>query len=280
MRETMQTLGRFLAYIYQRFDEDGCSYMAASLAYSTLLSLVPLTMVSVLILSHFPIFQGTTQTIQQFILQNFVATSANVISEQLSKFIASIQVLSWTNILMLIVVSVLMMYNMVCAFNRIWQVKVQRHLALSFIIYVGILLITPIFFGVLLLISSYLASLPLISGTTADIFIKKPLLIILPYVAAFITFTFFNWVLPSAKVKLWHAAIAGFLTTVLFELAKYLFSLYLTYIPTYRLIYGALATIPLFLIWLYLCWLIILFGGIICKLLDRGLQASLNSLNK
>ena len=261
---------KFLAHLYNRFDQDGCSHLAASLAYSTLLSLVPLAMVGFLVLSRFPILKGTGEALQQFILQNFVATSANVIASHLNEFLSSVQVLSWTNIVALIVVSVLLMYNMVRSFNRIWHVQLRRSLALSFIVYVLILFLTPIFFGVLLLLSSYLASLPLISGTTTVLFLKKPLLIILPYAVSFVTFTFFNWILPSAKVKLWHAVVAGFLTTLLFETAKYIFTLYLTYFPTYRLIYGAFATIPIFLIWIYVCWSIILFGAIVCNILAVG----------
>lgn len=267
----IRKIWKFLTYLFNRFDEDGCSHLAASLAYSTLLSLVPLAMVSFLVLSYFPALQGTGEALQRFILQNFVATSANVIASHLNEFLSSIRILSWTNIVALIVVSVLLMYNMVVAFNHIWHVKFRRSLALSFIVYLLILFLMPIFFGVLLLVSSYLASLPLISGTTTVLFLKKPLLIIFPYLVSFITFTFFNWILPSAKVKLWQAATAGFLTTILFESAKYVFTLYLTYFPTYRLIYGAFATIPIFLIWIYVCWSIILFGAIVCNILAIGL---------
>lgn len=265
---------QILIYLYERFFSDGCSYRAASLAYSTLLSLVPLLMITFFILSYFPIFQGTGNAIQHFILINFVADSANLIAQKLNVFIQQVQVLTWTSILSLVFVSLLMMYNLVRAFNAIWHVKMQRHLAISFAIYLLILLVSPLVFGILMLVSSYLATLPLIAGAKITLFIKKPFLIILPYLSAFITFTFFNWVLPSTRVRIRYAVIAGFITTVLFELAKYLFTLYLTYFPSYRVIYGALAAIPLFLIWLYVSWSIILLGALICNVLMMGIPTS------
>ncbi len=261
---------QIVTYLYNRFFADGCSYRAASLTYSTLLSIVPFLIIVFYVVSFFPVFKGTGVAIQNFILQNFIATSANVIAKHMNDFLQSTRSLSWVSMLGLAFASILMMYNLVSAFNAIWHVKLQRHFALSFIIYVLILLLSPLFFGMLLLASSYLASLPLISGAKATLYIKKPLLIILPYVSAFVTFTFFNWVLPSCKVKLWYAVIAGFITTLFFEIAKYLFSLYLTYYPTYRIIYGALATIPLFLVWLYLSWSVILLGAVICRGLSEN----------
>lgn len=250
--------------LFNQFFQDGCSYRAASLAYSTLLSLVPLLIVVFYILSFFPVFKGTGEAFQQFLLNNFVAASANVISKKLNEFISNLNALSWPNLISLAGVSILLMYNMVKAFNAIWHVEMKQHFAISFIIYLVILFLSPILFGVLLLLSSYIASLPLISGATMTYFIKQPFLILFPYIIALLTFTFFNWILPSCKVRLLYAFIAGVITTLFFELAKFLFSLYLSFFPTYRLIYGALATIPLFLIWLYVSWTIILFGAIVC----------------
>lgn len=256
-----------IQYLYERFFEDGCSYRAASLAYTSLLSLVPLMMISFYILSFFPVFKGTGQMLQGFILKHFIAGSATAIDAALNEFLKNISKLSWMNLLSLCGVSLLLVYNMVRAFNAIWHVEMQRHLALAFIIYLLVLLLSPLIFGVLFLFSSYVASIPLLEGLPFTYILKKPFFIIFPYIAAFIVFTFFNWILPSCKVRLTDAAIAGFVTTIFFEIAKYAFSFYLSYFPTYQLIYGALSTIPIFLIWLYVCWMIILFGAILCNAL-------------
>ena len=124
---------RFFVYLYHRFFEDHCPGRAAALAYTTLLSIVPLMLFSFYILSYFPILQGTGKQFESFILTNFVASSATVIEKQLQVFLTHIQVLSWVNIIFLGVISVLLIYNMVCAVNDVWHVKMERHLALSFV---------------------------------------------------------------------------------------------------------------------------------------------------
>lgn len=265
MIKHIQNHYRVLGRLLYRFSEEGYSSLAASLAYSTLLSLVPLMLVSFYILSFFPTFEGTGVALQDFILRNFVAASASVIADHFSRFLRQLQVLSLTNLLAFAFVSILLIYNMVHAFNRVWRVRMRYYYGLSFVMYSLVLLLTPIFFGSLMLLSSYLASLPLFSSAQNPLLTRATVLWILPYFSAFITFTFLNWVLPSTRVKLRFAAVAGLVTTLLFEIAKYLFSLYLSMVPTYQIIYGALATIPIFLVWLYVTWSIILFGALVCQ---------------
>lgn len=265
----MKQIWNVLSYLYDRFFEDGCPHLGASLAYSTLLSLVPVATVGFSILSVFPFFKGFGLEIQQFILSNFVAASANVISVHLQSFVQQMHDLTAVNFLVLLIFSILMIYNMVHAFNQIWHVKMQRHYALTFVIYLGILLVTPVCFGVVMLVSAYLGSLSIMNHITTVHYIKAPALVVVPYFAAFITFTFFNWVLPSTRVYFRYAALSGFVTMILFEFAKFFFVLYLTYFPTYRLIYGALAIIPIFLVWMYVCWLIILLGALFCHTLQE-----------
>lgn len=261
-----------LAALYHQFFEDHCPSYAASLAYATLLSLVPLMLVSFYVLSWFPIFHGVGVVLQQFVIANFVADSATTISHYLQAFLSHLKELSLINVGFLGVVSILMIYNMVSAFNTIWHIKMQRHFAVSFVIYLLILLLAPILFGMMLLVVSYFSSLPFVAGTEAALFIKKPFVMLLPHFAEFLVFTFLNWALPSCTVRLRYAMIAGLFTMLVFEMAKQGFILYLHYVPTYRLVYGALSTIPLFLIWMYVSWLLILLGAMVCQRLSNPSQ--------
>lgn len=266
--------GRILLYVYRRFFNDGCPHLAASLAYTTLLSFVPFLMVGYVVLATFPIFSGVAQTIQNFIIANFVATSAEVLTKEISNFTSHIAELTWFNVIGLGCVALLMIYNIMIAFNAIWRIKIQhQHIVISSLIYTIVLVLFPFLVGMLMLMSSYIATLPLISEVKGVLFIEKPIFIIFPYLAAFLLFTLSNWILPSCKVRFWHAVIAGFVTTILFELAKFGFSVYLSYIPVYRVIYGALAIIPVFLIWMYVSWSIILWGVVVCNTLSLGTRA-------
>ena len=260
---------QFLGSIYYEVMATRCTRMAASLSYSTLLSLVPLLIIVFWVLSFFSVFHGLGDVMQQFIISTFVADLANTLSGQLSAFVSQLQVLRWTHLLSLFVVTVLMMYNMVTAFGHIWQVKMRRSLALSFLVYVLILLISPIIFGLLLLLGPYIASLHIIANQSFQGLLHTPLLVVLPYVVAWVVFTFFNWIVPATRVKFKCALVAGFVTMWLFECARYVFSLYITYVSSYRIIYGALAVIPFFLIWMYLTWLLILIGVVLCHRLQQ-----------
>ncbi len=259
-----------MCYITNQYIEDDCSGTAASLSYSTLLSLVPLMLMTISIASSVPNFEQVVAQIQHFLLQNFVAGVAGSISKYLNAFLSQINRLSWTNIVAFTVTALLLLYNMVHAFNLVWGVKMDWHrrFTLRFLFYFAILLITPIMLAILMMLISYVMSLSFASNQHFHEIVAFPFLIALPYIAAFITFSYINWVLPTCAVKLRYACVAGLVTTCFFEVLKYLFTLYIQIFPTYRLIYGALAAIPIFMVWIYLTWSLILIGAILC----RGLQ--------
>jgi len=260
-----------VVYFYRRFVDDGLTTRAASLAYTTLLSLVPVMIVGFSVLSLFPRFHGIGQEIQEFIVSNFVAQSADIITKYLNSFLENVTRLSVMNIIFLAVVAVLMMYNINRAYNAIWHTEHRFRFTASFVIYFVVLLVSPVVLGGFIVLGAFLTHLPFIQGILKTPYIHKPLFFILPYVLIFITFTVFNWVLPSCKVRLLHAAIGGLLSMLLFQLAKYGFTVYLNHFPTYRLLYGALATIPIFLIGLYVSWTIILLGTLVTNVLAQGM---------
>ena len=271
MKKFFKKIFRIFMYIINSFFENDCANRAASLAYTTLLSLVPVLLVSFWILSLFPAFSGMGLELQHFVVQNFVAHSAQVISEQLEHFIEQTKKLSWSNLIALASVSVLLIYDMVGAFNSIWRVKIRGHFVLSLGFYSLILAMAPILLGVFMLLSSHITSLPIFADVT---FLAKPFIKILPYIVAFAGFTLANWALPSCPVPFRYAVLGGLITMILFEVVKYFFGLYMSFFPTYRLIYGALAIIPIFLLWIYTCWVTILLGALICQIMTRGIPAN------
>ncbi len=136
MWKGIKRLVRVLVYVYRRYVGEGCTYRAASLAYTTLLSLVPLTIVVFTILSFIPIFHGVGERMQSFVLQNLVAASANVISKYINDFVLHVSRLSISNMIFLSVVALLMIYNINQAFSAIWPTKPRIHLSLSVLIYI------------------------------------------------------------------------------------------------------------------------------------------------
>lgn len=271
MRARAKRLWVNLYYIVHSLFHGGLINRAGALAYTTVLAIVPFMLAIVTVLSYFPVFKGVGDQIQQLILTNFVAESARTLSTHLTQFMHNVRHLSTANLYLLIALDVLMLYNIHEAFNDIWHVKPKWHLSLSFLIYIVVLMLSPCLLGGILVIGGALYKIPAIKALLLTPLLNKPLLRATPFLINFITFTLINWILPSCRVRLRFALLGGLLTTILFELSKNLFAFYLEHFHTYRQLYGALATLPVFLIWLYVSWLIILVGALITHLIAVGL---------
>lgn len=264
----MKNIGRFLKILFIRFFVDLCPMRAASLTFTTLLSIVPLVIFAFYVLSFFPLLENSGKQVEQFVLHNFVASSATTIMQQLQDFVTHMRVVSWTNVCALILFAMLLIFNIVDAVNGVWHVKMHRESAFSFVLYLIILIIAPIVFAILLLLSSYLTSLPLLSRFVEIDIVRKPFISISPFLIEWAVFSLFHWLIPSCRVHFKAAWIAGLITTFLFEIAKWAFVLYFHYFSTYQLVYGALATIPIFFIWIYVSWMIVILGALVCNLLQ------------
>lgn len=270
MSARYQTIKNFTALLFKRFIDNSCSTYAASLAYTTLLSIVPLLLFVFHVLSYFPALSEAGHRIEQFIVQNFVASSATEISKALQSFVENMHVFSLPSVISLAIISLILIFNIVSAINTVWGVTIKKYLAFSFILYFIFVLIAPILLANLLLMTAYFTSLPIFSHVMHDTFISQPLFFALPVMVEWVAFSFFHWIMPSCRVEIRYAMIAGLLSTILFDLAKFGFATYLHYFPTYRLLYGALATIPIFLVWIYLSWLILIVSALVCHLLQSG----------
>lgn len=238
------------------FYKTNCFSRAASLAYTTLLSLVPLFAVAFYVLTVIPPFKTLNIIIQNFILSNFVADSAQIVQQYFQQFVAQTWDLSIVSFSFLLISAVLLVFTMEKHFNAIWEVKQHRNGFWAFFLYIGIIAIVPLLIGTGIIATSTLTSLPFLSNILA----QHNFILYLPYLATFIALAFLYLLLPNCKVPYSAAFIATLSATFLFELAKQGFTIYIIKLANYKIIYGALAVIPIFLIWLYISWVIILFG--------------------
>lgn len=273
--EKLIHIGRAIYFLLARFIREGHTYRAASLVYATLLALVPLGIVAFGILSFFNVFYGLWPKVQGLVLTNFVPTVAQSLSFHLVDVFKNLKALSLFNVVFLFFTCVLLLYNISCAFNVIWKVArpKPKHWIVTFLIYTILIFLTPIFIGFMFISTAWLVSLPFISEFLGNfLVVQRFFLSLFPYTILFLFFTFFNWLLPTCHVRFKDAAIGGLVTTILFEFAKNIFVIYLRHFPTYQILYGALAIIPIFLLWLYITWLIILFGGMISHAASQKFQ--------
>ncbi len=252
---------RFGRLLVSRFIEDQGPANAASLTFTTLLSVVPLMTVSLAIFSAFPISGRVAELIQGFVFENFMPTSGEILQEHLQQFSAKASQLTGAGFAFLVVVALLLMANIDRALNTIWRVQGKRSAISKFIVYWAVLSLGPLLIGASVVVTSYLVSIPIISGAADSIGVTRGLLGFAPLIASAVAFTLLYAVVPNCSVSIRHAMAGGLLAALLFELAKRGFAFYLTSFPTYEAIYGALAAIPIFLVWIYLSWLVTLLGA-------------------
>jgi membrane protein len=256
----------FWRFLVRRFLEDRGINNAAALTYTTLFAVVPMMTVTFTMLSAIPAFQGLGEQIQGFIFRNFVPSTGETVQTYLQGFTVQARQLTWVGVLLLAVTAFAMLVTIEKTFNSIWRVRQPRRGLSSFLLYWAVLSLGPLLLGAGFLASTYIRSLALISGPEA-LFGMKPLLGFMPLLSSMAAFTLLYISVPNARVPVRHALIGGAFTAVLLEVAKEVFGLYVGFFPGYQLIYGAFATVPLFLLWIYLSWLIVLFGAeLVCNL--------------
>ncbi len=255
--------GRFVYFLYDRFFSGGVTYRAAALTYTTLLALVPFMVVGLSIFAAFPVFDKMGPGIQDFIFENFVPATGKAVQGYLQTFVSQATQLSLLGFVFLIITAVMMLFTMEQAFNAIWQVRERRRGLWAFIIYWATLTLTPLFIGISLLASNYVLSVPLVAQYVALTGVNHLLLQIAPFTLTSIAFCLLYVALPNCVVPFWHAVIGAIVAGILFVLAKYGFGVYVIRANTIRTVYGALAIVPLFLIWLYVSWIIVLFGALV-----------------
>jgi membrane protein len=255
--------------VARRFSEDRCSRVAGALSYTTLLALVPLTAVAIAVVSVFPVFRPVMDTVQEFVYGNFVPAAGAVVSKYLQQFALNAGKLTAWGLLFLVIAALMVMATIEYTFNDIWHVKQTRKRLHRFLAYWALLTLGPILIGVSLTITSYLVSLPLFSGNTVLGGFRAFALGMLPPLSEWLAFVLLYTVVPNHPVRLRHALVGGLFAMVLFEIAKRGFGYFVVTFPSYRLLYGALAALPIFLIWIYLSWVVTLLGAVLTAALPE-----------
>ena len=251
----------FSRYFLQHFYQLRGMQTASSLAYTTLLSIVPLVAVMFGLFGKISILQGVSESIQNFIFANFVPQFGWTVQGYIAGFSEKASQLTISGSMVLVVIAILLMATIDNAFNRIWFVKNKRNPVARLLVYWAVLTMGPLLIGVGLASTSYFLSLPVVADVDSSFNIKTRLLSWLPFLTTSVAFTLLYILVPNCHVPKKHALFGGVVCAVLFEFAKYGFGIYVRAMPGYENIYGAISVIPLFLIWIYVSWMIVLFGA-------------------
>jgi membrane protein len=258
----------FISYVLVRFFQHNCTQIAASLTFTTLLSLVPLIAIALSVVAAFPAFGEMSDQIKTFILTTMMPEAANkVIAVYMQQFADNAVKLTAIGTAFLGVTALALMLTIDKALNSIWRVARLRPLLHRLLIYWAVLTIGPLFIGASLSLTSWLIGISM--GLTQDIpGIDVALLQLGPLMLTSIAFSVPYLIVPNRQISWRHAVAGGFAAAVGFEIMKQGFAFYITRFPTYQAVYGAFATIPIFLMWIYLSWLMVLLGAVIAASLS------------
>ncbi|MFT0851025.1 YihY family inner membrane protein [Achromobacter sp. F4_2707] len=256
-----------MKYALRRAQEKKLTQVASSLTYTSVLSLVPLLAVVLSLFTAFPLFAEF-----RYALETFLASSVmpEVVSETvlgyLNEFAAKASGLTTIGGLVLIVTSVMLFRTIDEAFNDIWQVETRRPLRQRVLVYWAVLSLGPILVGASLWALSIVTreSLGLIGDIPA---VGNVALSLLPLLLTGCGFSALFLTVPNRSVYWKDAVAGGFVTAIILEILRVGIAYYLSKFPSYTIIYGAFATIPIFLLWVYLSWLVILLGATVTSLL-------------
>ncbi|MFT3815109.1 MAG: YihY family inner membrane protein [Acidovorax sp.] len=259
-RTTAQTL-------YARFLEDNLALTASSLTYTTILALVPFATVALAVFTAFPIFAKVQESLQHWLIDSLVpVTIAEQVLGYITQFAAKASQLGIVGFSGLVVTALMLILTIDRTLNTIWRVRRLRPLAQRVLIYWAAITLGPLLLGMSLALTSYVMSasrglVAQLPGGLRFVFDSLEFFVLATGMASL-----YHYV-PNTQVKWSHAWAGGLFVAVVMEGAKKVLALYLAQVPTYSAVYGAFATLPILLLWIYVAWVILLLGAVVAAYL-------------
>jgi len=260
-------LANFVVLVYRRFKEERCFQLCGSLTFTTLLAMVPLITIMLTVMTAFPVFDDIVETLRSFVVTNLVPeASSKLIAVYMQQFAENAARLTALGIVLLGVTSIMLMLTIDRAFNTIWRVKRPRPLIQRVLIYWSVLTIGPLLVGGSLSLTSWLLTQSMGLGKQAPELTIAALKLV-PMVLTSIAFGFLYRTVPNRQVTVLDSAVGGIIAAFAFEAMKIGFGYFVAQIATYKFVYGTFASLPIFLMWIYLSWVVVVFAAVITAVL-------------
>ena len=271
------SLRELLRIFSSRFTEDRCVQTASSLTFTALIALVPMITVALSVASAFSGFESLLWTLRDFVVTNMLPESVSAISAYARQFSENAARLTIVGITVLGVTALLLTLTIDHAFNNIWRVSRPRPLLQRVLLYLTVLTVGPLLIGASLSLTSYLLTLSLdVLGELPAM--KRAVLRFVPLVLTTLAFALLYLTVPNCRVLKRDALAGGIAAGAAFEVMKHAFGFYITHFPAYKLVYGAFATVPIFLLWVYLSWLIVISGAVLVAVLPEWREPATRAL--
>ncbi|MGV8942679.1 YihY family inner membrane protein [Thermomonas sp.] len=253
-------IGAFLRFVWRRFLDDRLFEAAGALSYTTVFALVPLSMVVFGVLSAFPVFDLWSAGLKKYIFANFVPSAASAVQGYLTDFSANTKSLTTTGAFVLVLSLLVTLTSVEAIFNRIWRVPTARPKFSRFLVYWTVLTLGALVAATSVALSTRFFALSIFE-TLPGRWLESLMLRLAPMTIEMLAFAAIFKVVPHRTVKWRHALAGAALSVILFEGVKYGLGVYLSSFDSYQKIYGAIAFLPILMLWIYLGWTSILFGA-------------------
>jgi len=259
-RRVLVRLVQFVIGLWEQFNRDKVIIRASGLAYSSLLATVPLIAVIFAVLTAFGALDELQLKVQDFLFSNFLPTQHDEIVSLLDQFTGNTTKLGFLGFAFLTLAAILLLDNVESNFNDIYHVTSRRRLISKITAYTSVLVFGTLFMGASLSISARLET-TILRGMSVDLsWITRQLSWLFPLVLAFLAFLFLYMVAPFTRVRFKSAVIGAATSAVLFEVGKHVVANWVGQSVRYSTVYGSLVVVPIFLIWLYITWIVVLIG--------------------
>lgn len=264
----VRSIVRFCVFVVRRGLADNILGVAASLSYTSLLSLVPLLAIAVAVLTAFPVFDSVRAEISAFALEALVPASRQVIQETVGQFVDATSQLTAVGVAGLAVTAIMTLGTIERTFNIIFRVVNGRSLLSRVVVYWTLLTLGPLLIGASFAVAGMLFDETWKLGHQSVPFLDR-LAFVTPFALTVLAFVLIYTLVPNRPVRLLDAMAGALVGASLFAGLRYAFVWFLGSAETYQTLYGALAALPLFLVWMFLSWLMVLIGAVLVAALPE-----------
>jgi membrane protein len=255
---------QFARTVVRRFARDRVLVAAASLSYTSLLAIVPLFAIAFSVMMAFPVFDGMTQKLLSIVLSYTAPHIGGELEGYVDRFVSNTSQLTALGVVWLAVTAVMLLSTIESAFNAIWRVERSRPFGMRLLAYWTTLTLGPLLLGAGLSLSTAVFAMTMFNPLGIDLgFLRSFGLRLLPFFFAAGGFAILYLALPNRRIAFRHAIFGALVASVLFEALKAGFGVYVRNAGTLESVYGSLAALPVFLIWMYLAWAVVLFGAVV-----------------
>ncbi len=268
----------FGIFLTHRARNDTIFRVAASLSYTSLIAIVPLFAIGLSIFQAFPAFENIRGQVQELIISNLAPAIGSEVNIYLNDFLKASAGLTTIGVVSIAVTAILMLSTIENNLNFIFRVSRPRSLTTKITLYWTVITLGPLLLGAALSLRSYVFGLSGLSsgGSAHNIFLST----LLPAVITMLLLIIVYVLVPNKKVGILNAAGGSLIAVILFGILRQAFGVAILTSATYQTLYGALAIIPIFLVWMYLCWSVVIFGAVVTAALEDYQQLSRQELKK